>query len=834
MMARSEHPPHLAGSAPPSHESMSRPEPGPASNRGAPHRVPASIAGGLAGVAALAVALTWWGGGAPGESAPPDTACVLPGPSGVPATPPGAPPFLITALGHYADEDVDRPRLGSVGPNGGPTAHGFRFWARGVGQPDYFLRGVTELAVDATGRRLFVPDSHNHRVLVFDLGPDGGIGPREASLVLGQPDAGTTWSDDEARPDMPPHPAAATDRLLRPTAVAYDDANRWLFVADTGWDRIRVFDLAGEVSDGMSAAAVLDGSAVGGLTGPEGLAFDAVHRTLWVSDTGADRLVRYDLPSGLDDARAEVVPIDPSVGGLDAPRGVTVAPSGRILYVADSGRHRVLVLDVGASPATVAGLIGQGSLEEAAPNRGRVRSAPDAFRDPHALVVDEGGRRLWVSDARNHRVVAVDLDAGGLPEDGSARLALGVPALRMPVPDGLPPATRVSMNYPTGLARAGRWLYVADRQNNRVLVFDAERAWTGRRATDVLGQYHEGRLERPSFAQQGPNDGPTSYELNQSDGVSGVAVGSQPARLAVADALNGRVLIFDLDASGLPADVCADQVLGAPDFATVGGQAITRSTIRRPQRLTFSADGRRLFVADDQASRVLVFRLDGGRRAGVPAATVLGQPDFRSSEPDAAGGLDRPRGVAYADSAGWLFVSDTNNHRIVVYDIAGDAATAPVRVAVVERAAGSTLSFPRDVVFDAVSRRLFVADVGNRRIVSFKLAPGLVGLDGADARSTDVILPPEGSEPDGLGGLALDGDRRRLWAVGARGRWIAGWSLDPSGRALPDPVVTRFVTGTGLRPPTFGGAVAVEPRSGRLYLTDGTNTDHRILLIDPR
>ncbi len=82
----------------------------------------------------------------------------------------------------------------------------------------------------------------------------------------------------------------------------------------------------------------------------------------------------------------------------------------------------------------------------------------------------------------------------------------------------------------------------------------------------------------------------------------------------------------------------------------------------------------RLFVADRNSHRVLVFQLSASddftgqdRRADF----VLGQPDFHASGPGTtATTLRNPGGLAYDAAGDRLFVADTSNHRVLVYSTA--------------------------------------------------------------------------------------------------------------------------------------------------------------------
>ena len=87
------------------------------------------------------------------------------------------------------------------------------------------------------------------------------------------------------------------------------------------------------------------------------------------------------------------------------------------------------------------------------------------------------------------------------------------------------------------------------------------------------------------------------------DGFQNVsAIASDGVRVAVADTNNNRVLIWNSipTLNGTPPDV----VVGQPDFTT-NAPGTSRETYRGPQAVWI--DGGRLFVADTQNSRVLIY-----------------------------------------------------------------------------------------------------------------------------------------------------------------------------------------------------------------------------------
>lgn len=98
----------------------------------------------------------------------------------------------------------------------------------------------------------------------------------------------------------------------------------------------------------------------------------------------------------------------------------------------------------------------------------------------------------------------------------------------------------------------------------------------------------------------------------------------------------------------------------------------------------------RVFVADDGASRVLVFESAGGIGNGMPADRVLGQPDFTAAgastgcdgggdgETNVCGLGSYGNAVVYVHGGAYLYVGDAAYNRVLVFDVAtvedGEAA----------------------------------------------------------------------------------------------------------------------------------------------------------------
>jgi hypothetical protein len=203
---------------------------------------------------------------------------------------------------------------------------------------------------------------------------------------------------------------------------------------------------------------------------------------------------------------------------------------------------------------------------------------------------------------------------------------------------------------------AANRIVVSDTSNNRVLVWNGIPTSSGAPADLVLGQ--------PDFTTSTADV--TSQKMNVP-----VGVWTDGTRLVVADSANNRVLIWTTFPTGN--GEAADLVIGQPDFVTPTA-GIGSQKMNEPWSVT--SDGVRLFVADRQNQRVLIYD-PFPTNNNAPANRVLGQSTFTNtaSNDDLQDGVPdaTPTARTFWDPSGVsaignrLFVSDKFNHRVLIF-----------------------------------------------------------------------------------------------------------------------------------------------------------------------
>jgi ABC-type amino acid transport substrate-binding protein/DNA-binding CsgD family transcriptional regulator/sugar lactone lactonase YvrE len=260
------------------------------------------------------------------------------------------------------------------------------------------MKDPTGLAVDRAGR-VYIADTGNNRVLVFDL--------YYMAVLAGTGKAG--FAGDEA--------AAGAAQLDSPEAVAVDSTGN-VYIADTGNNRIREVDAATGVIKTVAGGGNTDpfsGNYLGlypltmRLTHPEGVAV-TTDGNLVIADTRAHGI--YELPR---DAAGSFGPMRRLAGTgtrgfsgdgrpaaaalISEPRGLAIDQQGNIIF-ADSGTNRIRKIDRRGEISTIAG---SGALGIAG-DSGAALSASLAF--PAAVSPDNQGN-LLIADTGNAAVRVV-------------------------------------------------------------------------------------------------------------------------------------------------------------------------------------------------------------------------------------------------------------------------------------------------------------------------------------------------------------------------------------------------------------------------------------------
>ena len=327
------------------------------------------------------------------------------------------------------------------------------------------------------------------------------------------------------------------------------------------------------------------------------------------------------------------------------PNGVAVDSAGN-LYIGDSSNNRIRRVDASGNISTIAGT-GAGSFGG---DGGVATSAQINF--PNGLAMDSAGN-LYVADENNHRIRRVD--AAG---DISTFAGTGAGGIFGAFGGDGGPATAAAFRYPPNIAldSAGN-LYIADYGNRRVRKVDASGNISTIAGTGAAGFSGDG-----GPATAAPVDGPTGIALDSA------------GNIYIADTNNHR--IRKMDPSGNISTIAGT---GSAGFGGDGGPA-TAAQINFPRHVALDGAGS-LYIAD--ASNHRIRRVDASGIISTIAGTGSGGFSGDGGAPTSAQ-INDPRGIAVDRASRYIYIADSDNHRI--RRISGVAEPAPPPVVPVPEA----------------------------------------------------------------------------------------------------------------------------------------------------
>ncbi len=580
----------------------------------------------------------------------------------------------------------------------------------------------------------------------------------------------------------------ATQALLaKPYGVA-EDANGNLYVPDYLNNRVRKIV-------GLSQITTIAGTGVGGfsgdggqassaqLNGPCAVALDSAGN-LYIYDSGNEVIRKVDT-NGIITTIAGT-PQTPGSTGDGGPAtkakfqlheggGLAVNANGNV-YVADTLNSVVRGIRVSDGViATVAGTIGKFG------SGGDGNAATSAMLSyPFGLAFDSAGN-LYIADTYNQEIRQVSA------KDGTIKTVAG--NLKPGYTGDGGPATAASFNYPFGVAvdKQGD-LFISDTFNNVIREVTAGSTPT---ISTIAGNQPLG----PGFA--GDGGAATSAQL------------SAPAGLLVDS--SGTVFFSDLGNNRIRSIVGGkiQEVAGADHAQGDGGKA-TAAYLYFPQDITEDSAGN-FYIADTFNGEIRKVKADGtistlakvaspqgvavdssgnvyvshsnqivkvDSKGNVTVVAGSATPGFSGDGgPATAALLNSPFGLA-VDSAGSLYIADTDNHRIRkitvgnIATVAGSGGTClnPCDFGGFSGDSGpatsAKLSFPIDVTLDSADN-LLIADSENNAIrkVDTKgiittvagMGPGPgagYGGDGGPATAA-LMIKPYGVAADNAGNIFI-------------------------------------------------------------------------------
>jgi DNA-binding beta-propeller fold protein YncE len=340
------------------------------------------------------------------------------------------------------------------------------------------------------------------------------------------------------------------------------------------------------------------------------------------------------------------------------------------------------------------------------------------------LTGNEG--RLFISDSNNNRIVITDLDGNVKEIIGSGEKGNQ---------DG--DFDNVSFNKPQGVSLAGDLLYIADTENHLIRVADLQK----KIVKTIAGTGQQGRDHVGGKSLQTDINSP--WDL--------IAIDS---RIYIAMAGHHQIWVMDLK------DDIIKPYAGSGHEGRLDGKLMD-AQLAQPSGIT--TDGKRLYIADSEASAIRAIDLDENGNV----ETIVGLDLFDYGDVDGKGRevrLQHPLGVLYHGNK--LYVADTYNHKIKIIDPIEKTSKTFLGTGNTGNTDGKSPSFYEPSGLAIVGERMYIADTNNNLIRIANLSnnsvdtltiKGLKGLSGATGFSSKMImLPPRKVHLGSKGNLVLN------------------------------------------------------------------------------
>lgn len=485
---------------------------------------------------------------------------------------------------------------------------------------------------------------------------------------------------------------ASQAQLSGPRGVALD-AKGNILIADAGESLIRKVDTTGIISTVAGSLFYTYGGDGGpatsaSLAAPAWVLPDAAGN-LYIADARNQRIRYISASTGVISTLAGTG--ERGYGGdggqgklakFTEPMGLAI--SGRGLFIADAGNHRIRRLDLDTGVITTAAGNGDQAFGG---DGGQATSA--SFKTPSSVTFDSKGD-LYISDSGNHRIRKVTMSTGIISTvAGNGKSAASG--------DGSA-ATAASLSYPGHvLVDSLGNLYIADTNNNKI------------RKVDTSGKIST--FAGTGRAWFGGDGGLATYaDLQYPTAVVMDATG----RFLISDSRNNRVRRIDVDGK-------INTIAGG--FSGDGGLA-TAALINYPSGITRDKTGN-LYISDTINSRVR--KIDGNGIITTYAGTTF-NGYYGDNGPATAARLSMPTAVLM-DSANNLYIADTFNHRIRAVDASGTIRTLAGNGKTDGKGDGGQATAASMVAPDDLALAdgiLYVTEGGNGRIRAINLSTGII------------------------------------------------------------------------------------------------------------
>ena len=510
-----------------------------------------------------------------------------------------------------------------------------------------------------------------------------------------------------------------------------------VYVADTNTNRIQKFDSSGNFLLAWGSFGTSNGQFIS----PAGVAVDAAGN-VYVADTSNHRIQKFD---GSGNFLLKWGSSGSGNSQFSFPNGLAVGTAGNV-YVADSNNNRIQKFD------------GSGNFLLA---WGSFGTSNGQFISPYGVAVGAADN-VYVADTDNSRIQKFDGSGDFLLAWGSFGTSNGQ----------FRSARGVTMDTVDNV-------YVADTDNSRIQKFDSS-------GTFLL-----------AWGSHGADNGQFFYPVD--------VVVNPAGNVYVAEIGNDRIQKFTTNSFALddavPDD--GDAITNIQTFTSLlpasytftetvtGGWSLDNITCDGGNWTTNGssvtvnlADGQHItctFINNAQPGQISIVKeaspADGTDFLFTTNFTL--PPAFSLAWGNAGSGngqFNTPRGVA-TDTAGNVYVSDGNNHRIQKFDSSGNFLLAWGS----HGSGNGQFIYPRGVAVDSAGT-VYVADHQNHRIQKFDSSGNFLLAWGSQGSGNGQFAWPDGLAVDAAGNVYVaDSDNDRIQKFNSSGNFLLAWGSEGSG-----------------------------------------------------
>lgn len=604
--------------------------------------------------------------------------------------------FLISAAGVQAAYGDVSAFVGTI------------YWGDGKDARQAFLDFPEGLTHDGAGT-FYIADTYNNVIRKID--PANKI-----TKVAGS----GSYGDSDGK--------GSAAKFAMPTDVARDH-NGNLYVADTRNHKIKKIFTDGNVKTIVSQ----------GLSFPGGVA--VVGSTLYIADSGNNAVKAVSTNGGV-----------PSLfsGGYSNPKKLT--NSGQYLFVSDTGNNRVIKLHKTTKQKTV---VVTGLLA------------------PNGLAQD--GNFLYISDDRHDAVKRFNISTGQVETFTSD-------------------TTMTTINFPHGIVVYGDYVYVLNTGISTLQRFNKHTAASDSSADKMAGYDRFGNRYGSSAGQTVIG---RPYVMEQ-----------YGSKIYLAE--NNKIISIDKN-TGASTHIIGNSV---DNYKESTGEDARFSTI---QGMAISKNGNWLYVADRFNNRIRLVNIPTRTSfwiSGVGQVNTTGPTNGYKEGPANTAKFNNPSDVVRSPDGLYLYVSDTGNNRIrkvrlsdgYTFFIAGSSAGFADG-----QGANAKFNKPLGLTMDAAGKYLYVADTNNHRIRRVRISDGVVTTvagSGQPGYRNAIGTKAFFSYPEYVA-MGADGKLYVSDVGGMKLRWVNPSNGD-----------TRLVSGSGARGFANGGKLSAQFNNPKGILPD--------------